>query len=69
MLPGNELGMMVEASILGTQGRLEGIQADHKLVSHVNALGDKCKRSSSVVLQVVAGILLSLTESNLMQAK
>jgi hypothetical protein len=64
MVPGNELGLMVQASILGTRGTFEHVQENHQMVSHINALGEKCKSSSSALLQIVGGVLLSVTEGN-----
>jgi hypothetical protein len=69
MVPGNELGMMAEASILGTSGAFQQIEGNHQLAMRINTLAEKCRKSSNAMLQVMAGIMLSLTDSNRHQAK
>lgn len=66
---GSELAIMIEASLLGVQGHLQGLKDDHQRQMLVKDLAHKCKHTSSMALQTIGTLLSALAEDNLMLAK
>lgn len=66
---GSELGLMIEASLLGAQGKLQGIKTDHTRQTHIKDLAARCKLSSSMALNTIGQLLSALADDNLMSAK
>jgi hypothetical protein len=66
---GSELCLMIEASLLGVSGVLQGAKTDHDRQVKVKNLSARCKRTSSMALNTIGQLLSALAEDNLMSAK
>lgn len=69
LVPGTELGLLIQACMLGVRGAFEASTHDHVPVAEVHDLAHKCKRSTSAMLAVVGHFLLAFSDKNLMLSK
>jgi hypothetical protein len=69
IVPGSELGLIVNIGLLGALGHLANVASDHGRQTVVNDLVDRCAGGSSAGLNAVGFFLASLTDSNLTLSK
>lgn len=69
LVPGSELGLVVEICRLACEGGFMGLLSDHSKAEKVRSLVERCKASSAASLSATGQFMASLIESNRVASK
>ena len=69
LVPGSEMGLVIEICSLACQGGLSGLLQDDARAAQVRNLADRCRTSSNASIAATGHFLASLLEPNRIASK